>query len=537
MKNVTAILSLLHEPAGVRCSAIRQFRQKPVLAWTLGRLVQCRELAGIAVLCWDDQKPAVAEATGTTAVIRSRSRTVVPELESVAAAQRWADGWRGGLLATCNFDLGFYGPWHHELASELRSDAIVLIEPAAALVDPELIDRLVSHAKSDDTLEYAFAPAAPGLMGFLIRPTLLNRLAAAKAHPGRLMHYHPDQTSREPIAAPNCLNIPAPLARTLHRFTLDSDRQISRINAATESLNGQLIHSGAEELVRRSQSTPHFGMLPREIVLELNTNRATRPIYWAGLAVGTQRENLTLEKTKSLFSELASAEGTRVTLAGIGDPLLHPHAFEIIKAAHEEGRATINVETDLLDLSDQQLEQLAACEADVISVNVPALSPRTYAAVMGRDALAMALDNVRRLLALRNQRGSVPIVTAIFTKCRQNLAEMEPWYDQWIRALGAAVVRGPSDFVGKIPDVSVGDMAPSGRRPCARLAARVTILSDGTIVACEQDVCGSKPLGHIGRDRLADVWKGGMQSLRDDHLAGNLTNQPLCAGCREWHRP
>ena len=537
MKNVTAILSLLHEPAGARCSAVRRFRNRPVLAWTLDRLAKCRELAGIAVLCWADQQMAVVEACGAMAVIRSRPRVALQEIESVTAAQRWADGWRGGLLASCNFDLGFYGPWHHELATELQSDAVVLVEPSAALVDPDLIDGLVSHADADGSLEYAFAPAAPGLTGFLIRPTLLNRLAAAKAHPGRLMHYHPDQSSREPIAAANCLNIAAPIARTVHRFTLDNDRQVARINAATESLNGQLISSGAEELVRRSHATSHFGQLPREIVLELNTKRASRPIFWPGQAANTQREDLAVEQVARLCSELSSIDGTRITLGGIGDPLLHPQVFEIIQAAHCDGHATINIETDLLDLDESQLERLAACEADVVSVNLPALSPQTYAAVMGRDALTMAVDNIRRLLALRNKRGGVPIVAAVFTKCRQNLAEMEPWYDQWIRALGAAVVRGPSDFVGKIPDVAIADMSPPGRRPCARLASRITILSDGTIVACEQVVCGEKPLGKLGRDRLADVWKGGMQILRGDHLAGNLSNQPLCAACREWHRP
>ena len=537
MKSITAILSLLHEPAGARCSAVRRFRSKPVLAWTLDRLAKSQELTGVAVLCWDDQHTSVVDAVDGRAIVRSRSRVAIPELESVAAAQRWADGWRGGLLATCNFDLGFYGPWHHQLATELKSDAIVLIEPSAALVDPELIDQLVVHAKSDDSLEYAFAPAAPGLMGFLIRPTLLNRLAAGKAHPGRLMHYHPDQTSREPIAMPNCVKIAAPLARTVHRFTLDNDRQVARIGVATEPLNGQLILSGAEELVRRSGHANHFGLLPREIVLELNTRRATKPIFWAGQARNTERENLDLEQAHKLFAELSNAEGTRITLAGLGDPLLHPQIFDFIKAAHGGGRATINIETDLLDLAEPQLERLANSEADIISINIPALSPRTYAAVMGRDALAAVMDNTRRLLAFRNKRGAVPIVAAVFTKCRQNMAEMEPWYDQWIRALGAAVVRGPSDFIGKIPDVAIGDMSPPGRRPCARLASRITILSDGTIVACEQDICGEKPLGRLGRDLLADVWKGGMQSLRNNHLAGNLANQPLCAACREWHRP
>ena len=322
-------------------------------------------------------------AVGAAAMVRSRPREILPELESVAAARRWADGWRGGLLATCSFDLGFHGPWHHELASELQSDAVVLVDPSAALVDPALIDRLVSHANSDESLEYVLAPAAPGLAGFLIRPTLLNRVAAAKTHPGRLMHYHPDQISREPIAAANCLQIAAPLARTVQRFTLDTDRQIARINAATEPLNGQLIHSDAEELIRRSHATANFGVLPLEIVLELNTARSTRPIYWPGQLQGAQRDDLKSELAEALFSELAAVEGTRVTLAGVGDPLLHPQVFEIIKSAHRGGCSTINIETDLLDLTEERLGQLATCKADIISVNLPALSPKTYAAVIG----------------------------------------------------------------------------------------------------------------------------------------------------------
>ena len=47
----------------------------------------------------------------------------------------------------------------------------------------------------------------------------------------------------------------------------------------------------------------------------------------------------------------------------------------------------------------------------------------------------MVLDNIRALSWPAQQRGSgVPIIVPIFTKCRQNLAEMEAWYDQWLRA-------------------------------------------------------------------------------------------------------
>ena len=100
----------------------------------------------------------------------------------------------------------------------------------------------------------------------------------------------------------------------------------------------------------------------------------------------------------------------------------------------------------------------------------------------------------------------------------------------------SAVIRGPSDCAGQVPDVAMADMAPSGRRPCGRIQSRLTILSDGRIVACEEDVAGQHVMGRLGEDALADVWQKRFEALRDDHRKGEWNRHPLCARCREWHR-
>src|SRR5205823_14770433 len=107
-----------------------------------------------------------------------------------------------------DFDLGFYAPWFGELADQLKSDAVVLVDPAAALVDADLLDGLVTHAQENPDAPMTFVPAAPGLGGALIRRDLLEKLAPAKGHVGRLFHYLPDQLSREPLAGDWCA--PAP---------------------------------------------------------------------------------------------------------------------------------------------------------------------------------------------------------------------------------------------------------------------------------------------------------------------------------------
>jgi spiro-SPASM protein len=381
-------------------------------------------------------------------------------------------------------------------------------------------------------------PAAIGFGAALIHTTLLGRLVEAKTHAGRLLHYHPDQLSRESLATENCVPIPAAVARSTTRFTLESDRQVQRMTAAMEPLDGQLISSSAEEIVRRARAHQAPDPLPREIVLELNTNRSTSPVFWPGSALSITRPDLSLDDAKHLFTELSLLDDTRLTLAGIGDPLLSPDVFAIIDAAKSEGRLNVHIETDLHEVSAEQIARLAACPVDVISIHLPALSQATYASVMGCDGYPRVLDNIRQLISDRHARGSLlPIIVPVFTKCRHNFSEMEMWYDHWIRTIGSAVIRGPSDFCGQIPDVAVADMAPSGRKPCHRIASRLTILSDGRVVSCEQDAGGANEMGQIGKNTLRAIWQREFGLLRRDHQQGKWTTNSLCEKCREWHRP
>jgi radical SAM protein with 4Fe4S-binding SPASM domain len=131
----------------------------------------------------------------------------------------------------------------------------------------------------------------------------------------------------------------------------------------------------------------------------------------------------------------------------------------------------------------------------------------------------------------------VPIVAPTFVKTRANLGEMEAWYDAWLRAVGSAVIVGPSDYLGLIDDVSVGGMSPPARAPCRRIASRMTILSDGMIVSCDQDAAGRRAMGNVAADDIEETWRDSFGRLRTLHGDRRWNECELCRGCREWHRP
>lgn len=480
MNRVLTILSMLHEPARGH-SAIRRFRNDAVLTWTVDRLRQSRRVGDIVVLCWEDQLEAIDDAIGggDAEVLCRGTRHAVPAMDAVTASRRWADGWRGGPFGTCAFDAGFYAPWVDEVMHDWAAAEVLLVDPAAALVDPDLIDAVVAHADVHTDVEIAFAPAAAGLAGVLLRRELVERLTKMNLHPGRLLHYMPDQPMPDPIAGPGCVEVPMRVARTTQRFLVDSQRQADRLTRATHDLNGQLIDTEAEELVRRLEALDRVPQPPREAVLELTTRRVSRPIYSPLYAGAVDRPDLTLAEACKLIDDLADVDDIRLTLGGIGDPLLHDHCLDVIAHARDRGIRAMHVETDLLDIPADRIAALANSGLDIISLHLPAMTATTYAAIMGIDRFADAVNGLSSLLQARQSAQSgVPLIVPTFTKCRGNFSEMEAWYDHWLRLLGCAVIVGPSTHGGIIPDVGVADMSAS-KRP--RIADQMTILSDGAI--------------------------------------------------------
>jgi hypothetical protein len=347
----------------------------------------------------------------------------------------------------------------------------------------------------------------------------------------------PEQPMHDPCSTASCYPVSAPVARSLERFKLDSDRQISRIEQATTSLNGQLIKSRSEELVLRMSQHTASDALPREVVLELNTQRATSPVYWPGKHLEIVREPMTPGTAAALFQQIAVADDMRLTIAGVGDPLLNQHFLDIVELARHAGIHAIHVETDLVGVSSGQIAELAAAPIDVISIHMPAATIETYQRVMGVDALLAVLESVKTLILERQKRGrGVPLVVPTFTKCALNLAEMEAWYDQWLTALGTAVIVGPGDCAGQIPNVSVAEMGPPQRKACARIQSRMMVLCDGRIVSCEQDITGRQVMGRVGKDEVGDVWKRMFGQLREEHGQGRWAQRPVCASCKDWHR-
>jgi hypothetical protein len=496
MTDPTAVCSMIHEPVEQN-SATRLFRGEPVLAWTLRRLEYSARLAHMVVICWEDQLADVepiAAGHGANVLVKG-PRHPMPSVEAVAAVRRWSDGWRGDLRGACDFDLGFHGQWVLEAVENLDADTAVLVDPSAGLIDAVIIDRLIERAIELD-VDLCFSHTPPGLGGAVVRMPLLRRLATADLHPGHLLHSANDQIGI--VGCDGGLPLPSSVTHAHGSYKLDSHRQIARVISAMVALNGKLVKSDAEALVARMGLETYPDPLPRDIVLELTTERSTRPIYHpnrsaggvvgggvaaggitGGGGTGGGVRQMASDVARRLFQECSAFDDVRLTLAGVGDPMLAANIFEVIGAAIDAGVSAIRIETDFLGVDGIAMARELAGLVDILSVHLPACSELAYQRVMGVDAYGKVLKNIGKFHSEQDvgDRGT-PLLIPLFTPTPHNAGEERAFFERWPYGVSAAHSMAPAD-------------------------SKLIVLADGRIVS--NDPANSQ-LGVVGQTPIAQAW-------------------------------
>ncbi len=515
---------------------------EPILIHTLRRLAHVEGLdARFLVVRERDEAAAreLLEAHALTGVellpIDSGQRT---RRELLTAARIWnPSAWRGTPLGTTWFDEFVEPAEVGRVLEATGAEAALCLDGHQPLLDVPIASGMVQHMRDEtNAAKMVFTQAPPGLAGIVLSRAQISELLELTCPLGILLSYRPELVRLDPITSDNCLNLPLPVVSTAARLTGDTRRSRELLEAALATLGPRcdavtLCRWLARE--RDALAEP----LPVEIELELTTRTHLPDTTLRPRA--PLRELDDLHAVARLAEQLAEYDDRRVVLAGFGDPLLHPRFAEVCRILRSTGVRAIGVVSDLLELSDETLETLLTVPVDLLEVRLDAHSPETYRRVHGRDAFAQIVENVERFCTIRQQRICPrPLVACSLTRCAATLDDLDPFYDHWIRRTGVAVLRGYHTFGGRLPADSLIPMTPPVRTACRRLDARLTLLADGTAVACDQDPAADQPLGDWRTTSLAQIWTGPeRRRLLEAHRRGDLARWPLCRACDAWHEP
>ena len=463
------------------------------------------------------------------------------------SARKWAlSAWRGGLGGATAWDELLPAAPLAAALQQHRADAAVLLGADWCLFDPRYADALLDlHLGAPQAMKLTFTQAPPGLGPLVLGRGVVQDLADHHASVGGILAYSPRRPVIDSIGREINHPIPAVVRDTARRFVYDTPAGQTLLHALADRLGDRLPDADALTVVQACRSLeradPHrvFRTLPPQIVLELSPRRLASGPILPQHHVDLPRGDMDPALARDLIQQCA---GHALTLGGLGDATLHPDWSDLARSALDAGVAGLHVETDLLaprHALAPLVESRGASAIDVVSVRLHADSAETYRRVVGLDRYAQVMDTLQWLFDQRSQRdgdpAGLPWVLPRFTKTRDNLADLESFFERWMRLVHHAVIdRFPTGGTGShalAPDLNPVPMDPPWKPPSPhQTKRRLTVLSDGTVTLCSQDWLGRAPLGNAARTPLRELW----QRAATLPPPGEIDDAPICRRCRDW---
>lgn len=531
---------------GGRSQLLRPLGDATVLGHALRRLAKVEGVAQ-RFLCVRPRDAAPAQAALAASGLGGRVELLPidagrrPRRELFRAARKWnLASWRGGPLSATWFDEYVEPACAAQIMDACDAAAVLIADGHQPLLDPAIGTAMVAHFRNNEKeARLVFTQAPPGLAGVLLTRSAVADLLERQIPLGILLGYRPEMPQGDPITRVACLQLPAHIAQTQARFVADTLRSTSLIERIFGEL-GSDADASAVCLWTQGVDCDRAGNLPLEVEIELTTDDPLPDTVLRPRGPRVPRRCVeNLDALARVAAELATLDDRLVFLGGFGDPLLHPKFAPVVGIFRGAGVCGLAVGTPLVTLSDSAFEALFEHRVDAVQVLLDAHSRETYARVHRLDAYDTVLANIARIEAARQERvRPQPLILCSLTRHHQTLDDLEPFFDHWTRAAGAALISPYRTFGGRLPTDSLIGVTPPVREPCRRLANRLVLLADGTARACDERIDDSIVLGNWSEQSLAEIWSGAVRArLRARQAGRDLREIPQCLACDQWFRP
>lgn len=270
----------------------------------------------------------------------------------------------------------------------------------------------------------------------------------------------------------------------------------------------------------------------------------------------------------------------RLTLQGLGEPLLAPHIFDMVGHAAARG-IEVGFNTNAMLLTRQRSDRLVGAGLGWLHVSLDGATADTYEAIRGRGRFDRVVANLRDLVAARAAaRARTPRIQVNFVAMRMNYRELPALVDLsaeigadriWVQNLShsfedtdpAGAYRGIREFAAdealgpsdetlsvfdrarehaaahgldlRLPELA-GGAPPPGEPGCTWPWDSAYVTHDGVVQPCCM-VMGSDrvELGRLSDANFLDIWQGSAyRAFRKRLMSGNP--HPVCQGCSLYRR-
>lgn len=503
---------------------------KTILQRTLERVSHCTRIPEVILLCPDDFDVERVinrnDIRPDVSVEHVGASPFGPEHRAIHVARKWSDTcWRGGIAGLSAFDdvLCPVAMWNAMRKHEL--DAGVLIGPDWPLVNPSgedgcdaLVNRYLEHP---DEHSIVFTQSPPGLCGCLIAEPLMREFAADRnrlATIGAMLTYQPHAPQADPIARDANVQIDSRVRRSMFRVVYDCAASRETIDCLLEGEPGDAASIASEAARRASEPAK----MPSHIVLELTTEAVSQGEMHRLCRRHAGREPLSFDDAQRLFDQIDPHDEILLTLAGAGDPLLHPAFDDICNRARDAGVSSVHMRTALV-CDRSTIDRLLSSPVDIVSVDLHADRAATYQTMMGGNHFRQALENMDALLGQRTRLSShegsagfgLPWIVPRVLRCLSTYDDIESFFDRWMSVLGTCVIEGAP----WCDDAEIGltQTYPPPSFAHAEMRQQLIIRSNGEVTAGTTSVLDDTVIGNAAGRQLRDLWRD-VLNARATHL-------------------
>jgi len=134
-----------------------------------------------------------------------------------------------------------------------------------------------------------------------------------------------------------------------------------------------------------------------------------------------RKDNLSFEHFTHIVEQSPGLK--RAVLHGLGEPLLNPNLFQMVRYLKARG-VYVLFNSNALALNVRRREELVKSGLDEYRVSFDAAQPETYKLIRGVNGLEKVKKNLLALTQLMRETGTGPKVSLWFTTMRENIWEL-----------------------------------------------------------------------------------------------------------------
>jgi len=263
------------------------------------------------------------------------------------------------------------------------------------------------------------------------------------------------------------------------------------------------------------------------------------------------KDFMSVDQFEQLMDKIAMFSGDAVIdLSLWGDISLHPDKLKLIEAVLSHKELSLVVETSGLGWNDSDLDHCAALAAKALtqdreSSKINGISPLSWIVSLDTcDAkrynelrsggFAQAESCAKKLLSLFPDDC---YVQAVRVKGAED--DTEKFYRYWKEAAGEKniIIQKYDDFCGFLEKKQASDISPVIRQCCWHIMRDFTVLLDGRVPLCKEDLCALKGetqniFGNVFTDSLETIWKN-MEKHYIEQCKKSYSR--MCAECDEYY--